>query len=67
MFIDDVIRASMSILFKSLYYNQFSSYTLKITRDSELDLLVDVEFDYLEVIKKSLKERKKRRTRTTDL
>ncbi|MDB4347752.1 polyphosphate kinase 1 [Bacteroidia bacterium] len=59
MFIDDVIRASMSILFKSLYYNQFNSYTLKITRDSELDLLGDVEFDYLEVIKKSLKERKK--------
>lgn len=59
MFIDDVIRASMSILFKSLYYNQFESYTIKLTRDSELDLLGDVESNFLEVIKKSLKERKK--------
>lgn len=59
MFIDDVIRASIDILFKSLYYNEFCAYTIKLTRDSELDLLGDLEEDFLEVMKKSLKRRKK--------
>ena len=59
IYLDDVIRAGMSILFKSLYYNQFDAYTIKLTRDSELDLLGDIELDILNVIKKSLKKRKK--------
>lgn len=59
IYLDDVIRACMNILFKSLYYNDFSAFTIKLTRDSELDLLGDVESDFLNVIKKSLKKRKK--------
>lgn len=59
MYLDDVIRACMNILFKSLYYNSFKAYTIKLTRDSELDLLGDIESDILNVIKKSLKKRKK--------
>ncbi len=57
LFLDDVIRASMDVLFQSLYYDEFAAFTIKLTRDAELDLLGDLDDDYLEVIKKSLKQR----------
>jgi len=58
LFLDDVIRASMDILFQSLYYDEFAAYTIKLTRDAELDLLGDLDDDFMEVVKKSLKQRK---------
>lgn len=58
MFIDDVIRANLDVIFKSLDYDIFEAYTIKLTRDAELDI-DDVTSNILESMKNSLKLRKK--------
>lgn len=58
MFIDDVIRANLDVIFKSLDYDIFEAYTIKLTRDAEL-AIDDVTSNILESMKNSLKLRKK--------
>jgi polyphosphate kinase len=56
--LDDVIRASLDLLFSSLDYNEFTAHTIKITRDAEMDLDTDISASVLEKVKKSLHQRK---------
>lgn len=58
MLLDDIIRCSLDILFKSLDYDIYTSHTIKITRDAELDLDSEVAMPLLEKVEKSLKQRK---------
>ena len=59
MFIDDVIRCNLDIVFSSFEYNVFEAYTIKLTRDAEIDIESDVSLNILESIAKSIKQRKK--------
>ncbi len=57
--LDDVIRYCLEDIFPIFDYDQFEAYTIKITRDAELDLDSDVSKNYLELINKIVKQRKK--------
>lgn len=59
MLLDDIIRLSLPEVFSNLDYNIFEAYTIKITRDAELDFDSDFSADIAEKIKKSLELRKK--------
>jgi polyphosphate kinase len=57
--LDDVIRAELHNLFRNFNYDQFEAYTIKITRDAELDIDNDLTKSFLEKISKGVKGRKK--------
>lgn len=59
LLLDDVIRISLHLLFSNLPYDHFEAYTVKITRDAELDIDSDISKNIVDQIKKSLKQRKK--------
>jgi polyphosphate kinase len=58
MFIDDVIRMNLKMLFSTFDYDVFEAYTIKITRDAELDMELDLSENLYEKMKKVLKQRK---------
>ncbi|MDR9486978.1 polyphosphate kinase 1 [Salibacter sp.] len=57
--LDDIIRYCLREIYAILNYDVIEAYTIKITRDAELDLDSDVSKSFLEKMKKSLKKRKK--------
>lgn len=59
MLLDDVIRISLPEIFSFFDYDQFEAYTIKLTRDAELDIDNDMSESLLTKISKSLKERHK--------
>ncbi len=56
--LDDVIRFSLTDIFSIFDYNSFKAYTIKLTRDAELDLDDDVLDSFIRKISKSLSQRK---------
>ncbi|OIP05346.1 MAG: polyphosphate kinase 1 [Bacteroidetes bacterium CG2_30_32_10] len=56
--IDDVIRYCLEDIFLMFDYDTYSAYTIKFTRDAELDLDNDVSKSYIELISEGLKQRK---------
>jgi len=59
--LDDVIRYCLNEIFSIFEYDTFEAYTIKVTRDAELDLDDDVSESLLNKISKSLKQRKRGR------
>jgi len=57
--LDDVIRANLPEVFKILPYDKFEAYTIKITRDAEMDVENDLTESLLEKVSKGLRNRKK--------
>ena len=57
--LDDVIRYCLDDVFAIFEYDAIESYTLKMTRDAELDIENDVSKSLVEKISKSVKKRKK--------
>lgn len=57
--LDDVIRLCLSKVFRVLPFDTFEAYTLKITRDAELDVDNDISESFLEKISKGVKNRKR--------
>lgn len=57
--LDDIIRYCLSEIFSVFGYNTFSAYTVKVTRDAEIDIDTDVAKSFLEVMTESLKQRKR--------
>jgi polyphosphate kinase len=55
---DDVIRYCLKDIFAAFGYDRFDSYTLKFTRDAELEIDNDVSKSFLELISVSVKKRK---------
>jgi len=55
---DDVIRYCLGDIFHAFGYDLFDSYTIKFTRDSELDIDNDVSKSLLELISVGVKKRK---------
>ncbi len=58
MLLDDVIRHNLADIFSIFSYEEFHAYTIKITRDAELDIDADISESYIEKMNKSLKQRK---------
>ncbi|MDZ4204303.1 MAG: polyphosphate kinase 1 [Bacteroidales bacterium] len=56
--LDDVIRVGLPDIFSIFGYDCFDAYTIKLTRDAELDIENDVSKSFLEVMSESLKQRK---------
>ena len=58
MMLDDVIRFCLNDLFFYFDFNVYEAYTLKITRDAELDIDDDISKSFMEKMSHSLKKRK---------
>jgi polyphosphate kinase len=59
--LDDVVRYSLGEIFALFEASTHEAYTIKLTRDAEIDLDDDISEGYLQKISKSLKQRKKGR------
>jgi polyphosphate kinase len=57
--IDDVIRCNLKEVFAIFDYDNFDAYTIKLTRDAELDIDNDLTKSFLEKISKGVSSRKK--------
>ena len=57
--LDDVIRFGLKTLFSRTHYVNFEAYTIKLTRDAELDIDNDVSKSFLEKINESVLDRRK--------
>lgn len=58
LLMDDVIRYCLKDIFAAFGFDEFESYTIKFTRDSELEIDNDVSKSFLELISVSVKKRK---------
>jgi len=59
--LDDVIRYCLDELYCIFDYNMYEAYTIKLTRDAELDIDDDISKSFMEKMEASLKKRKKGR------
>jgi len=58
MLLDDVIRFCFDDLFYYFHYKKYEAYTLKITRDAEIDLDDDISKSFIEKMESGLRKRK---------
>ncbi len=56
--VDDIIRFCLNDIFPIFNYDHFEAYTIKVTRDAELDIDDDISKSFIEKIEISLKKRK---------
>ena len=59
MFLDDIIRFGLRDIFFIFDFDEFSAYTIKITRDAELEIADDISESYIEKLSRSLTQRKR--------
>ncbi len=57
--LDDVMRYCMGDIFTPFDFDTFKSYTIKFTRDAELDIDNDISKSFIEQMSDSIKRRKK--------
>ena len=56
--LDDIIRFGLKHIFSVFGYTVFNAYTIKLTRDAELDIDEDYSESFIKKVGKSLKQRK---------
>ncbi len=56
--IDDVIRYCLNDIFSMFSYERLSAYTIKITKDSELEIDLDISKSFVDLMSDSIKQRK---------
>lgn len=59
IFLDDVIRYGMREVFFIFDFDEISAYTIKLTKDAELELADDYLASYIDNLSRSLQQRKK--------
>ncbi len=59
--LDDVIRYNLSDIFSIFDFEEYEAFTIKITRDAEMEIDHDVSKSLMERMSESLKQRKKGR------
>ena len=59
MYLDDVIRCCLPMLFSGTDYTQFDAYSFKFTRDAEMEIDDDLRNGMLQKISKGVKSRKR--------
>ncbi|MEI7597194.1 MAG: polyphosphate kinase 1 [Bacteroidota bacterium] len=58
MIVDDVIRYCLKEIFAIFDFDCFKAYTIKFTRDAELDLDNDISKSFIEILSDSVEKRK---------
>ena len=58
LYLDDVIRYCLADIFSVYGFVKFNAYTIKFTRDAELDIDNDVSKSFLEAVSEGLRQRK---------
>jgi len=56
--VDDIIRFCLNDVFPIFNFDHFEAYTIKVTRDAELDIDDDISKSFMEKMELSLKKRK---------
>jgi polyphosphate kinase len=59
IFLDDIIRFGLNEIFFIFEFDSISAYTIKLTKDAELDIADDISEGYIEKLSKSLQQRKR--------
>ncbi len=59
IFLDDVIRSGLRELFFIFPFDKLEAYTIKLTKDAELDIADDISESYIDKLSKSLQQRRK--------
>ncbi len=59
MYVDDVVRYCMPLIFQGTGYSGFEAYSFKFTRDAEMEIDNDPRSGVLQKISKGLKDRKR--------
>ena len=59
MYIDDVIRFALPLVFEGLEYTDFEAYAFKFTRDAEMEIDNDLRTGTMQKIAKGIKSRKR--------
>lgn len=59
MFLDDVIRYCLPLIFVGTNYTDYEAYTFKFTKDAEMEMDSDLRTGVLQKISKGVKSRKK--------
>lgn len=59
MYLDDVVRHCLPLIFAGLNYNLFEAYSFKFTKDAEMEIDNDLRTGLLQKISKGVKSRKK--------
>jgi polyphosphate kinase len=58
IFIDDIIRFGLKEIFFIFDFNEISAYTIKLTKDAELEIVDDISESYIDKMSRSLQQRK---------
>lgn len=59
IFLDDIIRYGLKDIFFIFDFNEITAYTIKLTKDAELEVTDDISESYIDKIARSLRQRKK--------
>lgn len=59
IFIDDIIRSGLNEIFFIFDFDVISAYTIKLTKDAELEIADDISESFIDKLSKSLQQRKK--------
>ncbi len=59
MFLDDIIRFGLNEIFFIFDFDEIYAYTIKLTKDAELEIADDISESYIDKLSKSLQQRKK--------
>lgn len=57
--LDDIIRYNLPEIFSAFPFNDYEAYTIKVTRDAELDIDNDISQSFLDKISRGVKARQK--------
>jgi len=58
IFLDDIIRFGLKDIFFIFDFDEFSAYTIKLTKDAELEIADDISESYIDKLSRSLHQRK---------
>jgi polyphosphate kinase len=59
IFLDDIIRFGLNEIFFIFDFDDISAYTIKLTKDAELELADDISESYIDKLSRSLQQRKR--------
>ena len=59
IFLDDIIRFGLKEIFFIFDFDEISAYTIKLTKDAELEIVDDISESYIDKLSKSLQQRKR--------
>jgi polyphosphate kinase len=58
IYLDDVIRFGLKDIFFIFEFDEFAAYTIKLTKDAELEIADDISESYIEKLSRSIHQRK---------